>query len=510
MKNNKKKTTIYVTLLIVVACLTIGYALLSTTLNILGNTTVSGNTWDIHWENVQVTEGSTTENTKEAVITSPTQVEFIISLDKPGDFYEFTVDAVNEGTIDGMIDVISTNVYQSNGTTPTTLPSAITYSITYDDDTSVEQHHMLAADSYETYKIRVEYRRDIENSELLTSNQTYVMKIQVTYEQADGNAIDRPILGVLPSYDPSSGCATINTDSSGGGGNTTMSGLTLMMKNATQGEDDPSLFTDTAENQSQAGVYTRKGTSNDKYPIYYFTGAYESVNNNLIFNNYCWKIVRTTATGGVRIIYNGPENNGQCTTQTGTSTMITTSIQFNTMANNSKYVGYVYDNNGTPTDSNLKTVLENWYNTNMSSVDKRIERSIYCNDTSRSLRAGTNIEYCPEYRTMGRNPSTLCSKRSDAYKLKVGFITVDEKRLAGCNFSIGMRDYLYNGNSYWTGSPADFTNSNPNLFTAGLGLSLDYTVYKVNANHGVRPVVTIKANTNYTGSGTTTDPFVVN
>ena len=161
MNNNKKKTIIFVTLLIVIACLIIGYALLSTTLNILGDTTVSGNSWDIHWENVQVTEGSTTENTKEAVITSPTQVEFIISLDKPGDFYEFTVDAVNEGTIDGMIDVISTNTYQSNGTTPTTLPSAITYSITYDDDTPLARYQLLSANSSEKYKVRVEYKKDI-------------------------------------------------------------------------------------------------------------------------------------------------------------------------------------------------------------------------------------------------------------------------------------------------------------------------------------------------------------
>ena len=188
MKNNKKKTTVFVTLLIVIACLTVGYALLSTTLNINGTGILSGNTWDIHWANVQVNSESTQSNTQEAIISSSTQVVFNINLNEPGDFYEFTVDAVNEGTIDGMIDVISTNVYQSNGTTPATLPSAITYSITYDDDTPLEQYQLLSADSYETYKIRVEYKRDIENSELITTNQTYVMKVSVTYKQADENA----------------------------------------------------------------------------------------------------------------------------------------------------------------------------------------------------------------------------------------------------------------------------------------------------------------------------------
>ena len=146
----------------------------------------------------------------------------------------------------------------------------------------------------------------------------------------------------------------------------------------------------------------------------------------------------------------------------------------------------------------------------MSNVDNKIERSIYCNDTSQVLRAGTNIEYCPKYRIMAGIPTTLCSKKSDAYKVKVGFLTVDEKKLAGCDFAVGMKDYLYNGNSYWLGSPSDFTNSDPNLFTAGLGTHLDYTMYKVDTNHDVRPVITLKPNTNYTGSGTTTNPFIVN
>ena len=516
MNNNKKKTIIFVTLLIVIACLIIGYALLSTTLNILGDTSVKGNSWDIHWENIQVTEGSTTENTKEAIITSQTQVEFSISLDKPGDFYEFTVEAVNDGTIDGMIDVISTNVYQSNGTTPTTLPSAITYSITYDDDTPLERYQMLSADSYETYKIRVEYKRDIENSELITTNQTYVMKIGITYIQSDENAVDRPIPGVLPNYNEDEGCATINTDSTGGGGNANMSGLTLMMKNATQGEDNPSWFTATAESQSQAGVYTRQGTSNDKYPIYYYRGAYGSVNNNLIFNNYCWKIVRTTATGGVRIIYNGPTNNGQCTTQTGPSTIISQGA-FNISYNDSKYVGYMYDNNGTQTSSNLKTTLETWYNSNMSNVDNKIERSVYCNDKSEmtmeersTLGINTDtyiIYYCPTKRNYTSSPTTICSKKSDAYKLKVGFLTLDEALLSGYSKNGSMTTYLYNSEAYWLGSPFSYDGSSAGMYVMVFS---GYGIYGVDGDMGIRPVVTLKPNTNYTGSGTTTNPFVVN
>ena len=51
------------------------------------------------------------------------------------------------------------------------------------------------------------------------------------------------------------------------------------------------------------GIYMRAGTQNDAYPIVYYRGAVED--NNVVFNNKCWKAVRTTDTGGVKLIYNG-------------------------------------------------------------------------------------------------------------------------------------------------------------------------------------------------------------
>ena len=51
------------------------------------------------------------------------------------------------------------------------------------------------------------------------------------------------------------------------------------------------------------GVYVRNGTESDTYPIYYYIGAV--TNNNVVFAGFCWKIVRTTETGGIKLIYNG-------------------------------------------------------------------------------------------------------------------------------------------------------------------------------------------------------------
>ncbi len=49
---------------------------------------------------------------------------------------------------------------------------------------------------------------------------------------------------------------------------------------------------------------TAEGDPNT-YPnnIYYFNGAVK--NNNVLFGGFCWKIVRTTDTGGIKMIYNG-------------------------------------------------------------------------------------------------------------------------------------------------------------------------------------------------------------
>ena len=52
-----------------------------------------------------------------------------------------------------------------------------------------------------------------------------------------------------------------------------------------------------------SGVYTIASTENDKYPVHYYRGKIK--NNNVLFAGFCWKMVRTTSMGGVKLIYNG-------------------------------------------------------------------------------------------------------------------------------------------------------------------------------------------------------------
>ncbi len=78
-------------------------------------------------------------------------------------------------------------------------------------------------------------------------------------------------------------------------------------------------------------TYTMNSTKNDANPIYYYRGNVTA--NNVIFGDYCWKMVRTTETSGVKLIYNGvPAADGSCN-NTGTASQIGTS-SFNDVASN--------------------------------------------------------------------------------------------------------------------------------------------------------------------------------
>ena len=104
----RDRRALYIVLGIVmisVLTLTVVYAALSTTLNINGNAEVSSASWDIHLANVQLNSSSAT--TGVPTITNSTTASFSTTLSKPGDFYEFTIDVVNEGSIDAMIDSVT-------------------------------------------------------------------------------------------------------------------------------------------------------------------------------------------------------------------------------------------------------------------------------------------------------------------------------------------------------------------------------------------------------------------
>ena len=167
--------------LISIFSLTIVYAALSTTLNIQGNAQVVASSWDIHLDNVKVTNGSVSGNAP--TITGPTTATFSTTLNMPGDFYEFTIDVVNDGSIDAMIDSVT-----KEPTLTTNQAKYLNYIVEYQNGESINTKQLVSKNSYIRLKVRVEFRKDIIASDLPTTSETLNLAFTVNYVQSDGTA----------------------------------------------------------------------------------------------------------------------------------------------------------------------------------------------------------------------------------------------------------------------------------------------------------------------------------
>jgi len=179
----KRKNNKYLLLLILLLGITLGYALISTTLKINGTANVLKQTWNVYWDTPVVTEGSvsTTVPTRTNDEGDPvnTKLVWTVDLALPGDFYEFTVDAVNEGTIDAMITGI-------NNTVTPALPEYIKYDVTYADGVTPAVNHLLAKNTTKKYKVRVYYDETVATASTInnmTSDTQYTFTFNVTYGQ---------------------------------------------------------------------------------------------------------------------------------------------------------------------------------------------------------------------------------------------------------------------------------------------------------------------------------------
>ncbi len=179
----KKRWNKYIIVLILFLGMGFGYAYLNSNLNISGTSQISGNRWDIHWENPVVSEGSVT-NTLPSLDTNRTIASYNVTLSNPGDFYEFTIDAVNAGTINAKISVISLNII-NNQTTIDTLPNYLNYSVTYANGGDINEGDTLNANTTKKYKVRVEFKRDISVSDLPSNSETFTFSTSITYVQGN-------------------------------------------------------------------------------------------------------------------------------------------------------------------------------------------------------------------------------------------------------------------------------------------------------------------------------------
>lgn len=190
-KNSNKKRNYYIVLVILLLSITLGFALLSTTLNINGLAGFKGMKWKVYWTNLKVENGSV-NGTSEIVGEKDTTVEVNVEFEGAGEYYTFTVDAKNDSTsdFDAMVDVFDMDVYSlADGeyTKLDTIPSYITRSFTYDNGKPVRKNDPLRKGQTKKYRISVGII-DFDDASLLPSeNLDLKFVFYANYKPADEN-----------------------------------------------------------------------------------------------------------------------------------------------------------------------------------------------------------------------------------------------------------------------------------------------------------------------------------
>ena len=169
--NNKWKLLLFI-LLITIG---IGYATLSKTLKISGISGIKTGEWIIYFDRIQNESGVVSTNTK--ITSDKKEVDFNISLTKPGDYYEFDVDTVNDGTIDAMVDTIElTNIDPS-------LNNLASFEVTYKDGSEIKKCDLLPKESRKTITVKVKLDKDIEENDMPTENNALNLSFKINYVQ---------------------------------------------------------------------------------------------------------------------------------------------------------------------------------------------------------------------------------------------------------------------------------------------------------------------------------------
>ena len=139
--------------------------------------------WNLYFENIQITEGSVTAiNPPEIKGSSNSEIDFDVNLAVPGEFYEFTVDVTNAGTMDAMVSEINDAQLNDNQ------KRYLLYEVTYLNGNKVQKNDLLKAGTTESLKIRLEFKKDINPEDLPIEDTSITLVLNTCYVQADDNA----------------------------------------------------------------------------------------------------------------------------------------------------------------------------------------------------------------------------------------------------------------------------------------------------------------------------------
>ncbi len=257
---------------------------------------------------------------------------------------------------------------------------------------------------------------------------------------------------------------------------------------------EPTLTNSSNNTTDASGLYKSTAT-NTGNPTYYFRG--NVTNNYVSFAGQTWRIVRVNEDGTIRIVMQDGINDN-------------TNYKFNSSYNNYSYMYY--------TNSEAKTQLENWYQTNIGSKSNLAKNvasgNYYCEQakvkeadswTSGNAMMTTYNKYTPDFKC------TSDGNGKGVVNASVGLLSYDEAVYAGGHpYQSNSSYYLNNSDIYWwTMSTAGFSGSGAHVWYVGPTGNVS-KAYAGDSSLRLRPVLILNADTKISGgNGTSENPFVV-
>lgn len=193
-KSFKKEYIIVGLFILVVFGISLGYSRLQTMLQINGNANIPSVSWNVHFKNLQLKEGSFTNNGTNTVSMNPeqNQITYSVTLEKPGDKFSFDVDIANDGSLDAVLSSLETE--------GTMITPEISKFFSYSESGLPAEGSELPTGNSKKVTVTLEFL-DLDNAEDLpkqaftfsrTIKLNYVQKVNATTAASTEEAVPTP------------------------------------------------------------------------------------------------------------------------------------------------------------------------------------------------------------------------------------------------------------------------------------------------------------------------------
>ena len=162
--------------------MSVGFAAYAQTLNINGTATVGTNKWSVHFKenSLQEVAGSVAgENL--TLDTATTTANFKVKLNKPGDYYAFSVDVINDGTFDAVLNQLEMSPLSTEQS------KYLAYTVSYDGTNFTNTNNALSTalnkGTSSDVLVRVEYVAPTDSADLPSNDITVNLSLKLVYNQ---------------------------------------------------------------------------------------------------------------------------------------------------------------------------------------------------------------------------------------------------------------------------------------------------------------------------------------